>query len=181
MFKYRVDKDIELKLPNKFDAEELYHLIDGSREHLGKWLPWVKSTNNTEMISSFIRGIQEQYISNDGFKAIITYNGSFAGLIGYHNIDWNRKCVSIGYWLGESFQGKEIMSKSLKVFIDYAFNNMNLNKIEIHIAEENFKSRALPNKFGFKVEGISRDAEWLNGQYVNHVMYGLIRNEWSDQ
>jgi len=181
MFKYTVNKNIQLKLPNVFDTDELYQLIDGSREHLSKWLPWVNSTNNSEIISSFIKGIQDQYVSNDGFKALIMYNGKCAGLIGYHNIDWDRKCTTIGYWLGESFQGKKIMTNSLEVFIEYAFNTMRLNKIEIPIAEGNFKSRVLPKKFSFKEEGIIRDAEWLNDTYVNHVMYGLLRAEWNTQ
>lgn len=179
MFRYRINKDIELKLPNESDTEEFYQLIDGSREHLERWLPWVKATNNSDVISSFIKGTQEQYVSNEGFKTIIMYNGSCAGLIGYNNVEWDRKCASIGYWLGESFQCKGIMTKALEVFIEYAFNTMELNKIEIPVAEENFKSRALPKKFGFKEEGIIRDAEWLNDKYVNHIMYGLLKDEWS--
>jgi len=179
MFKYRVNKEIELKLPNEFDAEELYQLIDGSREHLGRWLPWVKSTNNADIMISFIKGTQEQYVSNRGFKSIIMYKGSFAGLIGYNDVDLDRKCATIGYWLGESFQGKGIMMKALEVFIEYAFNTMQLNKIEITVAEKNFRSQSLPKKLGFKEEGIIRDAEWLNDKYVNHIMHGLLRSEWN--
>jgi len=90
------------------------------------------------------------------------YKGNFAGLIGFNNVDWERKCTSIGYWLGESFQGKGIMTKALETFINYAFSTMHLNKIEIPIAE-----------------GTIRDAEWLYDRYVNHVMYGLLKHEWS--
>ncbi|MBZ9635229.1 methyltransferase domain-containing protein [Clostridium sp. FP1] len=57
-------------------------------------------------------------------------------------------------------------------------SKMGLNKIEILIAEENFKSRALPEKYGFKEEGIIRDAEWLNDKYVNHILYGILKSEW---
>ncbi|HYE10260.1 MAG TPA: GNAT family protein [Patescibacteria group bacterium] len=107
------------------------------------------------------------------------YEGNFAGLIGFNNVDWERKCTSFGYWLGESFQGKGIMTKALETFINYAFSTMHLNKIEIPIAEENNRSRALLESFGFQVEGIIRDAEWLYDRYVNHVMYGLLKHEWS--
>ncbi|MDP4144946.1 MAG: GNAT family protein [Bacillota bacterium] len=178
MFKHIINDDIELKLPNELDAEELYKLIDNSREHLSRWLPWIKATNSIDTIASFIKGSQEQYVSNLGFKAIIMYKGSFAGLIGYHSIDWNRKSTSIGYWLGEEFQGKGIMTKALETLIQYTFNTLKLNKIEIQVAEENYKSKALPKKFGFKEEGIIRDAEWLNGKYVNHILFGLLKSEW---
>ena len=52
---------------------------------------------------------------------------------------------------------------------------MKLNKIEIRVATENVKSRALPERFGFKEEGVIRDAEWLYDRYVDHVVYGLLR------
>jgi len=181
MFKYIVNKEIELKLPNKFDAKALYQLIDGSREHLGRWLPWVKSTDNAEMMSTFIMALQEQYVSNHGFKAIIMYNGSLAGIIGHNSVEWDRRCATIGYWLAEPFQGKGIMTMALQAFIEYAFNTMKLNKIEITVAEENFKSKALPKKFGFKEEGLIRDAEWLNDKYVNHIIYGMLKDEWNRQ
>jgi ribosomal-protein-serine acetyltransferase len=178
MFKYTIDKDTELKLPSVDDAESFYKLIDSSREHLSMWLPWVTSTNGVDDVVPFIKGVQEQYGSGEGLKAILIYKGSYAGLIGYNNIDSNRKAASIGYWLGKSYQNKGIMSKALKVFIDYAFSELGLNKIEIAIAEGNFKSRALPKKYGFKEEGIIRDAEWLNDKYVNHVLYGILKSEW---
>lgn len=178
MFKYTVNSEIELKLPNEFDAGELYKLIDDSREHLGRWLPWIKSTNSVDAISSFIKGIQKQYVSNLGFKAIIMYKGDYAGLIGHNSVEWDRKSASIGYWLGGSFQGKGIMSKVLEAFTEYTFNTMELNKIEITIAEGNFRSRALPKNLGFKEEGKIRDAEWLNDKYVDHIMYGLLKIEW---
>ncbi|WP_102401783.1 GNAT family N-acetyltransferase [Haloimpatiens massiliensis] len=178
MFKYIVDNDIELKLPNKQDAERFYKLIDNSREHLKRWLPWVIETKSVDDIMSFIEEAQRQYVSDEGFKAIIIFKGKFAGLIGYYNVDKSRGAVSIGYWLGQEYQGKGIMTKALKVFLDYGFKEMELNKIEITIAEENLKSRALPKKYGFTEEGIIRDAEWLNDRYVNHILYGLLKREW---
>lgn len=179
MFKCVIEKDLELRLPNSNDAEKLFELIDRNKIHLSKWLPWVKHTKDVESIVAFIKDIQNDYISNNGFQAIIVYKGDFAGVIGYQGINWSRKSTTIGYWLGESFQGKEIMSKVLNTFIDYAFNELCLNKIEIKVAEENYKSRRLPEKYGFKDEGIIRDAEWLNDRYVNHILYGILESEWN--
>ncbi|MCB2299250.1 GNAT family N-acetyltransferase [Clostridium tagluense] len=123
------------------------------------WLPWVSSTKGVDDIVPFIKVAQKQYVSGEGFKEILMFQGNYAGFTGYYNVDLNIKSASIGYWLGEPYQNKGIMARALKVFIDYAFNKMGLNKMEILIAEENFKSRALPEKYGFKEEGIIRDAE----------------------
>lgn len=93
-------------------------------------------------------------------------------------MNWANKSTSIGYWLGERYQGKGIMTKSCKSFIEYAFKELNLNKIEIRCAEQNFRSRAIPERLGFVKEGIIREAEWLNDHFVSHVVYGILAREW---
>ena len=55
---------------------------------------------------------------------------------------------------------------------------MDMNKVRISVAEENARSRAIPERLGFKIEGIAREAEWLYDHYVNHVLYAAIKSEW---
>ena len=43
---------------------------------------------------------------------------------------------------------------------------------------DNHKSRAIPERFGFKKEGMIRQAEWLYDHYVDHIIYGLLAREW---
>ena len=50
--------------------------------------------------------------------------------------------------------------------------------LTVHVATENEKSRALPERFGFTEEGILRQAEWLYDHYVDHIVYRLLREEW---
>ena len=70
------------------------------------------------------------------------------------------------------------MSRALKAVIDYGFKELGLNRIEVCVATENEKSRALPERFGFTEEGILRQAEWLYDHYVDHIVYRLLREEW---
>jgi ribosomal-protein-serine acetyltransferase len=64
--------------------------------------------------------------------------------------------------------------------VDYAFNELGLNRLEIRCATENTKSRAIPQRLGFKQEGTIRQAEWLYDHYVDLVVYGILASEWSD-
>ncbi|WP_338048384.1 GNAT family protein [Paraliobacillus sediminis] len=70
------------------------------------------------------------------------------------------------------------MSRAFKTIIDYGFNDLGLNKIEVNVATENNKSRVLPERFCFKEEGKLRQAEWLYDHYVDHVIYGLLAEEY---
>ncbi len=57
---------------------------------------------------------------------------------------------------------------------------MGLNRIEIRCATENVKSRAIPERLGFKEEGLIRDAEWLYDHYVDHIVYGMLELDWEN-
>jgi ribosomal-protein-serine acetyltransferase len=89
------------------------------------------------------------------------------------------KEISIGYWLDEKYVGKGIMTKACIEFINYAFDVYKLNRVEIRCAEDNLKSRAIPERLGFTKEGIIRDGELLNDGYTNCIIYGLLRREWN--
>ena len=66
----------------------------------------------------------------------------------------------------------------MKAFVDYAFRELKLNRVEVRCAEENSKSRAIPERLGFVKEGIIREAEWIYDHYVDDVVYGILSREW---
>ncbi|WP_407310851.1 GNAT family N-acetyltransferase [Desulfosporosinus sp. SB140] len=179
MFEFVVENEVRLKLLDVSHAEPLYVLSELNRSYLRQWLPWVDGTKSAEDTKSFIQMTRNQFTANNGFQAGIWYQGKIAGVIGFHNINWAHRTTSIGYWLGESYQGKGLMTKSCKALIEYAFAEQNLNRVEIRCAEKNFKSRSIPERLGFAKEGIIREAEWLYDHYVDHVVYGLLAREWN--
>ena len=83
----------------------------------------------------------------------------------------------VGYWLAQEYNGKGIMTQSVRDLIRLGFDDYSLGRVEIRCAVENRKSRAIPERLGFKQEGTIRRAENLYGKYVDHVVYGLLRQE----
>jgi ribosomal-protein-serine acetyltransferase len=73
------------------------------------------------------------------------------------------------------------MSKACNAFVVHAFNDLNLRKIEIGVATNNIKSRAIPERLGFTQEGTIRNYELLHTQFLDRVIYGLIKDEWQQQ
>ncbi|WP_026772418.1 MULTISPECIES: GNAT family N-acetyltransferase [Sediminibacillus] len=178
MFTYQVDDEIQLKLMELSDAEELFALTDSSRDYLREFLRWVDGTTTEEDTQAFIQSGLQHFADNKSLTTAILYQGKIAGVIGFHEISWNNKSASIGYWLGENHQGKGIMSRSVKALTSYGFDRLDLNRIEIRAAAENVKSRAIPEKLGFTKEGCIRQAEWLYDHFVDHVVYGMLATEW---
>ena len=178
MFCIQVDEDLSLGLFEKRHAEELADLIDSSRSYLREWLPWIDFSKTTEDSEQFIQRSLEQFARNDGFQLAIHYKGKIAGIIGLHAINWSNRSTSIGYWLGEGFQGNGLMTKATAAVVRYCFEKLELHRIEIRAATGNTKSRAIPERLGFQKEGCIRECEWLYDHFVDHYVYGLLRKDY---
>lgn len=178
MFKYKIDQEIELKLIDQRDAEVLFKLTDQHRDYLRKWLPWVDQTTSVEDTKGFVKMAMNQWMNNNGFQALIEYQGETVGIVGLHEYSALHKKTSIGYWVAEDAQGHGIMTRAVKGLIQMLFNDYDINRIEIRCAEGNEKSQQIPKRLGFKEEGVLRCAENLYGDFVNHKVYGMLKEDW---
>ncbi|WML42803.1 GNAT family protein [Neobacillus sp. PS3-40] len=179
MFVFKIDEDVSLRLIELNDAKKIFKLTDKSRTYLREWLPWLDSTAKVDDTKGFIQGCLKGYAENKSITTVILFDGEIVGVAGFNSIDWSNKTAYIGYWLGEEFQGKGIMTKVAKALNDYAFSYLNLSKVEIRAASGNKKSRSIPERLGFVKEGCIRRAEWLYDHHVDHIVYGMLAEEWS--
>ena len=160
------------------DTDELFALTDKSRSFLREWLPWLDSIRRVDDTRAFIRAAQAQVAQNNGAQLAIKIDGHIAGIVGHHQIDWRNRLTSLGYWIGEAYQGRGLVTASCRALITHAFDEARLNRVEIRCAVENRKSRAIPARLGFRQEGLLRDAEWLYDHFVDHVVYATLVKEW---
>ncbi len=89
--------------------------------------------------------------------------------------DVERISAEIGYWLGESFWNKGIMTEAVKQMTKYAFVNFPLSKLYAPVYEYNLASMKVLEKAGFQKEGILKKAAIKNGKVVDLHYYGLIK------
>lgn len=177
-FRLMIDDDTKLELINQDHADELFDLIEDNREYLKEWLPWLDNNRYLQNTIDYIKISQFQYERNETVQFVLLHKGEIVGAVGYHRIDWMNRSTSIGYWIGEKYQGNGLITKSCSSVLDYSFGKMGLHRIEIRCATENLKSQAIPERLGFKKEGLIRQAEWLYDHYVDHIVYGMLESEW---
>ena len=175
-----IEDGFHLKSLELAEAEPLLLLVDANRQYLRRWLPWLDMTTNIDEMITFVESALRQETSGLGFQAGVWYGGEMAGIIGYHHLEWTNRSTCVGYWLAERYQGHGIMTKACQSIVEYAFEDWHLHRVEIRCALENLKSRAIPERLGFKSEGILRDAEWLYDHFVDHVVYGMLAHQWLD-
>lgn len=181
MYKAIVNDDTYVSILEPRHSRELFQLVDSSRDSISEWLSFPSKTNSEGDSKLFIEKSLNRFANNNGYWSGIWYQDRLVGSIGFLYIDWSSKKTEIGYWLGKEFEGKGLVTNACKLFIKHAFEDLHLNKVETNIATKNDKSRAIPERLGFKEEGVIRDFEYLNGEYLDRVFYGLLKDEWSKQ
>ena len=172
-----VAPDITLHEAQLSDAADLYQLIDSGRLYLREWLPFIDFSQSASDTELYLRSVTAPGNLQDKVY-IIRYEGQVAGIIGYKTIDRVNCKLEIGYWLGQQFQGKAIMVRSCQALISHAFEHMRMNRIQIKVGVGNTKSSRIPQRLGFKLEGIERAGEWLRGQFIDLEVYSQLKQEW---
>jgi ribosomal-protein-serine acetyltransferase len=167
-----------LRLLEESDAEELFALVDRNRDHLAPWLPWV-ATYEPSAALAFIRSTHRQLAANDGFQSAIVCDGAIAGVVGFHRVDWQNRATSIGYWLAAEHEGRGTMTEAVRALVDHAFGVWRLERVEIQAAVGNRRSRAVPERLGFREEGVRNQAERHGDHFVDLVLYAMLAADWA--
>lgn len=178
MFRTLVRPGVELRLLEERHAAEVFAAVDRDRAYLAEWLPWVEATATPDDSLAFIRASLEQFAQNNGFACGIWNGNAFAGVLGTHKINWLNRKVELGYWIGKQHQGKGIVTDSCRAAISHLFDEVDLNRVEIHCAITNVKSCAIPKRLGFVHEGTIRDGQLCGGQYQDLHVFGMLKRDW---
>ena len=173
-----IDDRLQLRTYAVADAQELFDAVNNSRKHLNPWLEWVSKTTKPEHSLQFIQQSLHQLNMQEALALGIFEHDKIIGGIGMHAWDQETKRAQIGYWISSEYEGRGIISRSMVKFVEFLFDKIGLNKIEIHFLQANKRSTKVAERLGFKVEGIIRQSIMRNGMPEDVVIAGLLRNEW---
>jgi len=122
-------------------------------------------------------------------KIIAEVNGKFAkegpfyihiGNVSLQRIDWLNRSAEFAVVIGErDYWSQGYTTEAAKFLFDHGFNKLNLGRIWTGTAASNVGMRRVAEKLGMKQEGIFQSAVFLEGEYVDVVEYGLLRDEWN--
>lgn len=177
MLRFELSDGCHLRLLEESDSDELFALIDVDRAYLSRWLPWAAG-QDLDGTLQFIRLTRRQLADSTGLTLAIVCDGALAGVVGLEPLDWTHRSMSVGYWLGERYQGRGIMTRAVGAAVDHAVSVWRLNRIEIRAARENLRSRGIPQRLGFREEGVLREAERVGDGYLDIVVYSMLASDW---
>jgi RimJ/RimL family protein N-acetyltransferase len=112
--------------------------------------------------------------------AIETKDGVHIGSTGLHGASPENRAAELGIMIGEkAYWSKGYGTDALATLVRFAFEEMNLNRIELHVFDFNQRAQASYRRCGFVEEGRMRDAHYAEGAYSDVVVMALLRDDWA--
>lgn len=130
-----------------------------------------------ELAEFFVRSYDEQFAIRWGITRV--GDSRLIGTCGYNGLDTDNRRAEIGYDLHPDWWRQGIMTEALHAILGYAFDAMQLNRVEAVTSPANVASQGLLAKLGFREEGCLRRRSFYRGSFRDDVFYGLLREEYS--
>jgi ribosomal-protein-alanine N-acetyltransferase len=87
--------------------------------------------------------------------------------------------ATIGYWIDQEWAGQALVAEGVVVLAEFAFEHLDLHRLEICIVPRNSNSRRVMDKLAFREEGVAERFLEINGVWEDHVRYGFTVEEWA--
>ena len=117
-----------------------------------------------------------------GFGFGVFVDGRVAGEINLSSIQRGPfQNAYVGYWIDEAVAGQGYMPEAVVVVLRFAFEELNLHRVQIAIIPRNRPSRRVVEKLALREEGTAERYLEINGVWEDHVRYAITAEEWADR
>ncbi|UAL50903.1 GNAT family N-acetyltransferase [Metabacillus dongyingensis] len=147
-----------IRAPRPGDGKEVNAAINESMNELKPWMPFAQKPPTLEETEANIRQSCAKFILREDLRLLIfnRKKGHFIGSTGFHRMDWDVPKVEIGYWISTKYAGKGYMTEAVEALTLFAVKEFGAKRVEIRCDPENIRSRRIPEKLGFILEGVLR-------------------------
>ncbi|HYM68609.1 MAG TPA: GNAT family N-acetyltransferase [bacterium] len=164
------------------DAPETWAAIEESREHLAAWLPWVDQLRSPDDERAVIAHMRARWVLREDLTVGIfdRETGRLLGGTGLHRINWSVRAFEVGYWVRLSAQGRGYVTEAVQLVTRLAFETLSANRVEIRVDPRNVRSRRIPERLGFVLEGtLRRSALDASGTPSDRLVFALVREDYA--
>ncbi len=172
---------VYLRYPRAADYPVWAKLRGDSREFLRPWEPvWADDELTRGAFRRRIKRYQKETRLDSAYVFFVLRESDDALLGGMTLSNVRRgvtQCCTLGYWIGAKFARQGYMTAALKALVPFIFKTLGLHRIEAACLTDNDASRQLLTRTGFRQEGLARRYLLINGQWADHLLFALLKEE----
>ena len=172
------------------DIEELYQLVNATRDHLIPWLPWCQSgyrdmdTATQEIVNMIMELREPMKLHRVIFGVFLKKTGELIGGSGIHDIRRDTASCETGYWIAKTHTRQGYTEEACRRTISWAMQDqakggMGLRRVRLYCSDQNTGSAKLIEKLGITAEVMQRDDYFVEGiGCTNRLGWGVLKSEW---
>ncbi len=166
------------QIVTRFNSHGLFPMNSAELE---EFLTSLESTS--KLVWAIIVKAEQKLTKDDCIEGDKYQNGDIhIGNISLDRIDWINRTAEFSVVIGErDYWGQGYTTEAAKFLFEHGFNKLNLGRIWTGTAASNVGMRRVAEKSGMHEEGRFKSAVFLEGEYVDVVEYGLLREEWNQK
>ena len=163
------------------------------KEYIDSFLKWFNDPEITQYLIFYrplTREMEEDWYNTYQtqqneivFSILISEELNHEKLIGNCGIriDWKNRVGNCGIIIGEKeYLSKGYGTEAMELLVEYGFNTLNLNRIELEVYDFNIQAIKSYKKVGFLEEGRKRQATYINGEYHGIIIMSILKEEWKE-
>ena len=175
----RIDGEgVYLRAPEARDFTDWSEIREASRNFLTPWEPtWAQDETSRGSYRYKLRRYTED-ARDDKAYALFVFRDEDDALVGGCTLSNIRRGValtaSLGYWAGERYAGKGYITAAVRAVVRYAFEDLDLHRVEAACQPDNLASRRVLEKAGFAQEGVAHAYLKINGAWRDHLLFATV-------
>ena len=141
------------------DGQIVNKAIKDSFKELKPWMPFAQRIPAVEETEANLREAHIKFLKRNSFRFLIFHKetNQFIGQASLQGITWALPKGELGYWINTEFSGNGYMTEAIRELTRFALEMLHFKRIEIRVESTNVKSRSIPEKLGFALEGILKN------------------------
>ena len=167
-----------IRLAKKDDEEDYYQNFNPLDKEVARLTGCKEFFTKQEVISFFHKSIED----DDRYLfLVISPNGRIIGESVINEIDFNLRCANFRLCIyNPKERGKGIGTWIVETTRDFAFEELNLHRLQLDVYSFNPKAEKVYLKTGFKREGVLRDAIFDNNKNAENILMTILEDEWRE-
>lgn len=174
---------IHLRISERSDIDSEVAFYRENQSHLGPWFPETSLAQmNRAKMEQFVPEFRKRAMHDQGYRfqlSLRTTPKIYSGVVSLSRIQRGpeQSCI-LGYGIAKMLEGQGYMSEAVRAVIQFAFDDLDLHRIEAGYAPNNMRSAGLLKSCGFEVEGLQKGLLLINGMWVDHWVASLLNPNW---
>lgn len=168
----------EMRPLEPWHAQEFLTHMDRGREFVGQHIALPDFVTDPESSRSYLQSYAEKAATDSGRIDGIWADGTLVGGVLFRTMDVSRGAAEAGCWLEPSAVGRGLVTRALRVLVDWAVEQRGIHRVEWLVSTANGPSIAVARRLGMTKEGVLRDYYVYRGKRHDMEVWSLLAPEW---